>query len=143
MNGDNISSRLHKLADIAFRLIDRQMNLYRQLRMGYSPLLKSMKPEERNFNVAIGSAYIGNRFLIRTHHLQGRKPQNNALIKSSVHHIKMNKINRRIVDSLKLPFQIEQIKAGSGASQNHLRFGAQGSERRADTVSGGAAGGGK
>ena len=31
----------------------------------YSPLLKSMKPEERNFNVAIGSAYIGNRFLIQ------------------------------------------------------------------------------
>ncbi len=30
----------------------------------YSPLLKSMKPEERSFNVAIGSAYIGNRFLI-------------------------------------------------------------------------------
>ncbi len=31
----------------------------------YSPLLKSMKPEQRNFNVAIGSAYIGNRFLIK------------------------------------------------------------------------------
>ncbi|NBK92081.1 hypothetical protein D5278_08850 [bacterium 1XD21-13] len=32
----------------------------------YSPLLKSMKPEQRNFNVAIGSAYIGNRFLIQS-----------------------------------------------------------------------------
>ena len=30
----------------------------------YSPLLRSMTPEQRSFNVAIGSAYIGNRFLI-------------------------------------------------------------------------------
>ena len=30
----------------------------------YSPLLRSMTPEQRNFNVAIGSSYIGNRFLI-------------------------------------------------------------------------------
>ncbi len=30
----------------------------------YSPLLQSMKGCERNFNVAIGSAYIGNRFLL-------------------------------------------------------------------------------
>lgn len=29
----------------------------------YSPLLRSMTPEQRSFNVAIGSAYIGNRFL--------------------------------------------------------------------------------
>lgn len=30
----------------------------------YSPLLKSIRPDQRNFNVAIGSAYIGNRFLM-------------------------------------------------------------------------------
>ena len=29
----------------------------------YSPLLRSMTPEQRSYNVAIGSAYIGNRFL--------------------------------------------------------------------------------
>lgn len=30
----------------------------------YSPLLRSIRPDQRNFNVAIGSAYIGNRFLM-------------------------------------------------------------------------------
>ena len=30
----------------------------------YSPLLRSLTPAQRSFNVAIGSAYIGNRFLI-------------------------------------------------------------------------------
>lgn len=38
----------------------------------YSPLLKSMKPEQRGFNVAIGSVYIANRFRLEIQ--EGQQP---------------------------------------------------------------------
>ena len=38
-----------------------------------SPLLRRMKSDQRNFNVAIGSAYIGNRFLMEAQEKEIRK----------------------------------------------------------------------
>jgi hypothetical protein len=38
-----------------------------------SPLMRRMRSDQRNFNVAIGSAYIGNRFLMEAQEQEKRK----------------------------------------------------------------------